>query len=346
MASLEGRILVTGAVGQIGSELTHALRARYGASQVVAAGHIKEPSAALREGGPFTTLDVRDMSAVQRVVEQYDIEVIYHMAAILSASGEKQPLLAWDVNVNGLLNVLEVARLERLSKVFVPSSMAVYGPDAPRELAPQRCVLQPTTMYGISKVAGEAMGDLYWRRFGLDVRGIRYPGVVSHQTLPGGGTTDYAVEVFYAAEACGHYQCFVREDTVLPMMYMEDCLRATMELMDAPRSALRYPTSYNVSGLSLSMEELVSEIKQHLPGFSCSYAPDERQLIADSWPQRLDDAAALADWGWSPAFGLSELVDEMLKEICFASEIADCGAVGQKVEDLMQHPVAALAATR
>jgi len=312
MASLEGRILVTGAVGQIGSELTMALRERWGANEVVAAGHIKEPMAPLREGGPFKTLDVRDGPALRRVVERYDIEVVYHMASVLSASGEEHPMLVWDVNVNGLLNVLEVARQAGLHRIFVPSSMAVYGPSVSRDLAPQDAPLYPMTIYGIGKVAGEAMGSLYWDRFGLDVRGLRYPSIISHRTPPSGRTTDYAVEVFHAAETSGHYQSYVREDTVLPMMYMDDCLRATIDFMDAPRELLTVPTRYNVSGLSFAMGELVAEIQRHLPGFSCSYVPDGRQAIADRWPQRMDDRAAQSDWGWSPSFDLAEFVERML----------------------------------
>lgn len=315
MADMEGRILVTGAVGQIGSELTMALRERHGSSNVVAAGHITEPQQTLRDSGPFVKIDVRNQAEIERIVEKYQIEKIYHMAAILSAVGEKNPCMAWDVNVNGLLNVLEVARQRKLSQVFVPSSMAVYGPDVPRDLAPQESALNPTTMYGITKLAGEALAKNYIHNYGLDVRGLRYPGVISGETPPGGGTTDYAVEIFYAAEASGHYQCFVREDTVLPMMYMPDCIRATLDLMDAPFEALEFPAGYNVEGMSFSAGMLVEAVRRHLPGFSCSFAPDERQRIADSWPLRLDDSAARRDWHWHPQFGLEEMVTDMLVRV-------------------------------
>lgn len=315
MAELEGRILVTGAVGQIGSELTMALRERHGASNVVAAGHITEPQETLRDSGPFVTIDVRNQAEIEHIVDKHQIEKIYHMAAILSAVGEKNPCMAWDVNVNGLLNVLEVARQRGLSQIFVPSSMAVYGPDVPRDLAPQDSALNPTTMYGITKLAGEALARNYIHNYGLDIRGLRYPGVISGETPPGGGTTDYAVEIFYAAEASGHYQCFVREDTVLPMMYMPDCIRATLDLMNAPMDALEYPAGYNVTGMSFSAGKLVQAVREYLPGLSCSFVPDERQLIADSWPLRLDDSAARRDWHWRPEFGLEEMVADMLVHV-------------------------------
>ena len=312
MADMEGRILVTGAVGQIGSELTMALRKAYGGSNVVAAGHITEPQETLRDGGPFVTLDVRNRSEIVRTVEEYHVDTIYHMAAILSAVGEKHPGMAWDVNVNGLLNVLETARELGLRQIFVPSSMAVYGPDVPRDLAPQEAALNPTTMYGITKLAGEALVRNYILNYGLDIRGLRYPGVISSETPPGGGTTDYAVEIFYAAAASGHYRCFVREDTVLPMMYMPDCIRATRGLMDASANGLRYPAGYNVEGMSFSAGALVEEVRKYLPGLSCSFMPDERQVIADSWPLRLDDSAARSDWDWKPEFGLEEMVEDMM----------------------------------
>lgn len=315
MAEMQGRILVTGAVGQIGSELTTALRAEYGSDNVVAAGHLTPPQTALRDGGPFVTLDVRSRGEVHAVVETYEVSTIYHMAAILSAVGELDPCAAWEVNVGGVVNVLEVARSRGVSRVFLPSSMAVYGPDAPRESAPQEAALNPTTMYGVTKVVGEALARTYSRAFGLDVRGLRYPGVVSADTPPGGGTTDYAVEIFHAAQASGHYSCFVREATILPMMYMPDCIRATFELMNAPIEKLRFAGGYNVSGMSFSAGQLAEEIRKHLPGFSCSFAPDRRQAIADSWPVRLDDTAARLDWEWRPRFGLAEMVTDMLARL-------------------------------
>ena len=307
------RILVTGAVGQIGSELTLELRKRYGSDNVVAAGHRTEPSAKLRESGPFERIDVMDRVQIERVVDQYDVDTIYHMAAILSAIGEEKPQLAWNVNIGGLYNLLEVAREHELVRVFVPSSIAVFGPDTPCECAPQKTILRPTTMYGVTKVAGELLGDYYVRRYGLDVRGLRYPGIISSETLPGGGTTDYAVEIFYAAIKQKRYTCFVREDTVLPMMYMPDCIKATIDLMEADFSRLRHHCDFNVAGMSFSAGELAAEIKRHIPEFVCEYKPDSRQKIADSWPRTLDDSAAREQWGWRPSFDLASMTADMLE---------------------------------
>jgi len=315
MADQNGRILVTGACGQIGSELTMALRERLGGGNVVAVGHVKEPSFTLRDSGPYASADVRDHAAVDQLVDRYEIDSIYHMAAILSATGERNPSDAWDVNVNGLRNVLEIARTRKLSQVFVPSSIAVFGPDVPRDLAPQDAPLNPRTMYGITKLAGEALARHYAMTFGLDIRGLRYPGIISSETMPGGGTTDYAVEIFYAAHSAGHYQCFVREDTVLPMMYMPDCIRATFDLMNALREPLSHPVSYNVAGMSFSAGDLARTIQRELPGFTCSFVPDERQAIADSWPRSIDDRFARHDWNWRPSFGLEDMVSDMLERI-------------------------------
>ncbi len=308
------RILVTGACGQIGSELTPALRERYGAENVVASD-IAEPPPALREGGPFEFVDVTQRGRIEEVVERYNIDTIYHMAAILSATGEKNPHLAWEVNIGGLRNVLEVARTHRLVRVFCPSSIAVFGPETPKENTPQETVLRPTTMYGITKVTGELLGNYYFRRFGVDVRGLRYPGIISAETMPGGGTTDYAVEIFYEALRYKRYTCFVREDTVLPMMYMPDCIRATMMLMEADLSRLRYHTDYNLSGLSFSAGELAAEIQKHIPDFVCEFQPDFRQQIADSWPHTIDDTPAREDWGWEPQYDLAAMVEDMLAKL-------------------------------
>lgn len=309
------RILVTGACGQIGSELTLALREKYGGENVVAAGHRTPPGPALRDSGPFEFLDVTKREELEAVVRKYNIDTIYHMAAILSAAGEKNPHLAWDVNINGLYNVLEVAREHEMVRVFVPSSIAVFGPETPRDPAPQETVLRPTTMYGVTKVAGELLGNYYVRRFGLDVRGVRYPGIISSETLPGGGTTDYAVEIFYEAIQHRRYTCFVREDTVLPMMYMPDCIRATLMLMEADFSRLKHHTDFNLAGLSFSAGELAAEIKKHIPEFVCEYQPDFRQLIADSWPRTVDDSAAREEWGWSPQYDLPTMVTDMLEKL-------------------------------
>jgi nucleoside-diphosphate-sugar epimerase len=258
---------------------------------------------------------VRRRSEIEQVVERYQVQTIYHMAAILSAIGEEHPNTAWDVNVNGLLNVLETARVMGIGQVFIPSSMAVYGPDAPRDPAPQEAALNPTTMYGITKVVGEALAGSYIRNHGLDIRGLRYPGVISSTTPPGGGTTDYAVEIFYAAAVSDHYCCFVREDTELPMMYMPDCIRATLELMQAPVECLNHPTGYNVAGLSFTAGALAAAVCERVPGFSCSFMPDKRQRIADSWPRRLDDSAARRDWNWIPQVGLEQLADDMVANL-------------------------------
>ncbi|MGQ9709366.1 MAG: L-threonine 3-dehydrogenase [Anaerolineae bacterium] len=309
------RILVTGACGQIGSELTLALREKYGGENVVAAGHRTPPGPALRDSGPFEFLDVTKREELEAVVRKYNIDTIYHMAAVLSAAGEKNPHLAWDVNINGLYNVLEVAREHEMVRVFVPSSIAVFGPETPRDPAPQETVLRPTTMYGLTKVAGELLGNYYVRRFGLDVRGVRYPGIISSETLPGGGTTDYAVEIFYEAIRHRRYTCFVREDTVLPMMYMPDCIRATLMLMEADFSRLKHHTDFNLAGLSFSAGELAAEIKKHIPEFVCEYQPDFRQRIADSWPRTVDDSAAREEWGWSPQYDLPTMVADMLEKL-------------------------------
>ena len=312
---MDKRILVTGAVGQIGSELTLALRERYGSDTVVAAGHRTPPSPSLRNSGPFVTLDVTNRDKLEKTIEGYDIDVVYHLAAILSAKGEQNPQLAWRVNIEGLLNVLEVGRVRGLSRVFVPSSIAVFGPETPRDPAPQETVLRPTTMYGVTKVTGELLGDYYVSKYGLDVRGIRYPGIISSETLPGGGTTDYAVEVFYKALEEGHYDFFVRADTVLPMMYMPDCIRATIELMEADFDNLKHHSDFNLAGMSFSAEELALEIKKHIPDFTYDFRPDFRQEIADSWPQRIDDAPAREEWGWRPEYDLSSMVEDMLDRL-------------------------------
>ena len=286
------RILVTGATGQIGSELSIELRKKYGEDSVVAAGHKRKPSEKLLESGPFEYVDTTDRESVVKVVRKYDIDTIYHLAAVLSAVGEENPQLAWRVNMDGLYNVLEVAREYALVRIFWPSSIAVFGPEAPRVKTPQDAVLIPRTMYGVTKVAGELLCNYYFARFGLDVRSVRYPGIISSETLPGGGTTDYAVEIFYEAIKKKRYACFVREDTVLPMMYMPDCIKAAINLMEADPSRIKCRTSYNVAAISFSAGELTAEIKKHIPEFRCEYKPDFRQKIADSWPMSINDSLA------------------------------------------------------
>jgi nucleoside-diphosphate-sugar epimerase len=309
------RILVTGAVGQIGSELTMALRERYGGENVVAAGHKTEPEPELRDSGPFVTIYVTRRETIEEVVEAYDIDTIYHMAAILSAAGEKSPQLAYRVNLDGLYTVLEIARECEVSRVFWPSSIAVFGPETPKNNTPQETVLRPTTIYGVTKVAGELLCNYYVERFGLDVRGVRYPGIISSETLPGGGTTDYAVEIFYEALKHQRYTCFLDRDTVLPMMYMPDCIRATLMLMDADADRLEHHADFNLSGLSFSPAELAAEIKKHIPEFEMAYEPDYRQEIADSWPCTIDDSAAREEWDWEPEYDLPAMVADMLEKL-------------------------------
>ena len=307
------RILVTGACGQIGSELVPELRRRYGRESVIAAD-IKRPQATLESSGPFVLADVTEREELAKLIGHYKIDSIYHLAALLSAKGERDPQRAWEVNIDGLRNILELAREHGL-RLFWPSSIAVFGPATPKENTPQETILCPTTIYGITKVAGEFLGDYYFRRFGVDVRGIRYPGIISSETLPGGGTTDYAVEIFHAAVKDGRYICFVREDTVLPMMFMPDAIRAALELMEAPLSQLRHHANFNIAAMSFSAGELAAEIKRHLPGFICEFKPDFRQEIADSWPRTIDDSAARAEWGWRPRYDLPRMVKEMLERL-------------------------------
>jgi nucleoside-diphosphate-sugar epimerase len=269
----------------------------------------------LCEGGPFEFIDVTQIETVKEVVREYKIDTIYHMAAILSAVGEERPHLAWDVNINGLYNVLEVAREFELTRIFCPSSIAVFGPDTPRIDTPQETILRPTTMYGVSKVAGELLCDYYVRRFGVDVRGVRYPGIISSETLPGGGTTDYAVAIYYEAIDKGHYTCFVREDTVLPMMYMPDCIKGTIDLMEADFDQLKHHADFNMSAMSFSAGELAAEIKKHVPGFTVEFEPDSRQAIADSWPRSIDDSAAREEWNWQPEYDLAAMTVDMLEKL-------------------------------
>jgi nucleoside-diphosphate-sugar epimerase len=307
--------LVTGAVGQIGSELTLALRHRYGSTNVIAAGHHTPPSPDLRDSGPFEYIDVTERGNIERVCLRYGIGTIYHMAAILSATGETRPQICWDVNINGLYNVLELAREHSLC-LFCPSSIAAFGPETPRHNTPQETTLRPKTMYGVTKVAGELLCDYYCHRFGVDVRGVRYPGIISNVTPPGGGTTDYAVEIFYSAIRGQQYTCFVRPDTVLPMMYMPDCIKATLDLMDADPSRLKHHADFNLAAMSFSAADLAAEITEHVPGFVVTYEPDPiRQAIADSWPKTIDDSAAREEWGWEPAYDLATMTVDMLAKL-------------------------------
>jgi nucleoside-diphosphate-sugar epimerase len=308
-------ILVTGAVGQIGSELTLALREKYGTKNVIATGRKTAPSDELLNSGPFEFINITQKETIEEVVKKYNIDTIYNMAAILSATGEEKPGLCWDVNINGMYNILELAIKYDMTRVFIPSSIAAFGPETPRENTPQETILKPKTMYGVTKVAGELLCDYYFKRFNLDIRGVRYPGIISSETLPGGGTTDYAVEIFYEAIKNKKYTCFVKEDTVLPMMYMPDCIKATIDLMEADILTLKHHSDFNLTAMSFSAGELADEIKKHIPEFKCSYKPDFRQEIADSWPSSIDDSASREEWGWKPAYDLSAMTTDMIEAL-------------------------------
>src|SRR5215213_9374470 len=292
---LKEKILVIGASGQIGVELTLALRKIYGNAGVVASD-MREENDLLKGTGPYVSLDVMNKEMLHVQVIRQNITQIYLLAAILSATGEKNPGLAWNLNMQGLLNVLDIAKEESLSKIYWPSSIAVFGPTSPKINCPQHTIIEPVTVYGISKYAGEFWCNYYFHRYGIDVRSLRYPGLISYKSAPGGGTTDYAVESYHEALEDKKYTCFLKEDTYLPMMYMPDAIRATIELMEAPANKISVRTSYNVSGMSFSPKEIASEIKKYIPEFSISYQPDYRQDIADSWPQSIDDSVAAKDW--------------------------------------------------
>lgn len=309
------KILIIGAVGQIGSELTLALRNIYGNENVIASTRKTPPSDKVKESGPFEFFDTTNKDDLLKVCNKYEIDAVVNMAAILSAVGEKYPMLAWDVNMNGLINVLEVAVELKMKQVLIPSSIAVFGPGTPLDCAPQETVLKPTTMYGVTKVAGELLCDYYVKRFGLDVRGLRYPGIISNETLPGGGTTDYAVAIYYDAVKHGKYTCFVKEDTKLPMMYMPDCLKGTIDLMQADFSQLKHHSDFNLGAMSFTVAEMAESIKKYIPDFEITYEPDFRQEIADSWPDAVDDSAARKEWGWKPNFDLDAMTKDMLKVI-------------------------------
>jgi len=307
------KILVTGAVGQIGSELTPAMRERYGGDNVVATGHVSEPSAELRNAGPFEIVDCTSIEAIARVVSKHGVDTIYHLAAKLSAVAEESPLLAWDVNMNGLYNVLEVAR-EYGCAVFTPSSIGAFGPCTPLDNTPQDTIQRPNTMYGVTKVAGELLCDYYYKRFGVDTRGVRYPGIISNVTLPGGGTTDYAVEIYYKAISDQAYTCNLKPETFLDMMYMPDAIKAAVMIMEADPDRLKHRNAYNVTAMSFNPEMISAEIRKHIPEFAMDYAIDPvKQQIADSWPNCMDDSCAREDWGWAPEYDLAAMTADMFE---------------------------------
>ena len=315
MLTLEQKnILVTGAAGQIGTDLTTTLREKFGNQNVVAMGHKTPMPKDIAEGGPCVMGDVTDIEEYRKIVVDYQIDTVYHLAAILSATGESKPQLCYDVNLNGLYHVLEVAK-DNGQRLFCPSSIAVFGHGTPLENTPQETVLKPTTMYGVTKVAGELLCDYYFHKYGVDVRGIRYPGLISWKTRPTGGTTDYAVEIYYEAVLNNKYECFVRADTKLPMMYMPDAIKGTLDLMDAPLENLKHHSDFNFAGMSFSAQELADCIATRMPDFECTFNPDSRQAIADSWPDSIDDSAASKEWGWKPSYDLEKMSDDMLENL-------------------------------
>ncbi len=304
-------ILVLGAGGQVGSELVEKLRAKHGNDKVLATD-VRELE---NQSGPSEVLNALDKEKLHDIVERYKIEEVYHLVALLSATAEKNPEFGWKLNMETLFTVLDLAKDKRIKKVFWPSSIAVFGPNTPRQETPQHTVTDPTTVYGISKLAGERWCEYYAKNYGVDVRSIRYPGLIGYKSLPGGGTTDYAVDIYHKALENGEYECFLQKGTYLPMMYMEDAIRATIELMEAPEGNVKIKSSYNLGGISFAPEDIASEIKKHLPNFKISYAPDFRQKIAESWPGSIDDSAAQEDWGWKLEYDMAKMTEDMLKNL-------------------------------
>ena len=307
------KVLVIGASGQLGSELTLTLADLFGESNVVASD-ISSPSASVKHLS-FEKLDVMNTQQLGEIVDKHSITQIYHLAAILSAKGEENPQWAWNLNMTGLLNVLEMAKEKSLKKIYWPSSIAVFGPTTPRDNTPQHIVMDPSTVYGISKQAGERWCEYYFNKYGVDVRSLRYPGLIGYKSLPGGGTTDYAVDIYHKALAGDHFSCFLKEDTALPMMYMPDAIKATIDLMESPAEQVKVRSSYNVAGFSFTPAELADSIRKFHPEFQISYAPDFRQKIADSWPNTIDDSAARADWGWKPDYSIDQMSADILENL-------------------------------
>ncbi len=309
------KILITGATGQIGSELTVLLRNQYGNENVVAAMHSSKSNKKIVIAKPYCSVEIRDQNSLEAIVKKHKIDTIFHLAALLSALAEKNPPLAWDVNANGLISVLEVARLQNCA-VFFPSSIGAFGTSTPRDNTPQVTIQRPNTIYGITKVSGELLCDYYWSRFGVDTRGVRYPGIISYQAMPGGGTTDYAVLMFYAALRGERFNCYLKPEAMLDMMYMPDALKAAITLMEADSKQLKHRNAYNITAMSFTPQELATEIKKHIPEFNINYQIDPtRQAIADSWPRHMDDSIARNEWGWSPTYSLSAMVEDMLQKL-------------------------------
>ncbi|MEM7484292.1 MAG: NAD-dependent epimerase/dehydratase family protein [Bacteroidota bacterium] len=311
---MQKSILILGACGQIGTELTIELRAKYGSENVVASD-IREGGESLMQSGPFELLDATNYEAIEDVVMYYEIDEVYLMAAMLSATAEKFPMRAWNLNMNSLFNVLNLAKEKKITKIFWPSSIAVFGPNTPKENTMQSTIMEPSTVYGISKQSGERWCEYYFKKFDVDVRSVRYPGLISWKTMPGGGTTDYAVEIYHEALGKESYECFLNEDTKLPMMYMDDAIRATINLMESPSEKLRVRSSYNLGSMSFTPKEVAQSIQKHIPKFDITYNPDFRQQIADSWPSSIDDSAAKRDWNWQPEFDLEKTTKEMLENL-------------------------------
>lgn len=307
------KILVIGACGQIGVELVAALREKHGSENVVASD-IRDEHSLLRGTGPFAKLDVLDINVLREFIKKEKVAEVHLLAALISAVGEKNPKLGWDLNIGSLRNVLNLGVEEKL-KIFWPSSIAIFGATTPRKNTPQKTIIEPTTIYGVTKYTGELLCQYYHKKFGLDVRSLRYPGLISWKSDPGGGTTDYAIEIFHGALKDEKYTCFLKEDTYLPMMYMNDAIRATLQIMETPAEKLKTRMAYNLSAISFSPAEIAAEIKKHIPDFKIDYAPDHRQAIADSWPESIDDSDARRDWGWRHEYDLPKIVAEMLENL-------------------------------
>jgi nucleoside-diphosphate-sugar epimerase len=308
------KILIIGACGQIGTELTHKLRATYGPENVIASD-IRKPGNDVANSGIFEVVNALDFNQIEHLIEKYRIDEVYLMAALLSATAEKNPAFAWDLNMNSLFHVLNLAKAKRIRKIFWPSSIAVFGPTTPKHKTPQFTIAEPSTVYGISKQAGERWCEYYHNIFGVDVRSIRYPGLISWTTPPGGGTTDYAVDIYHKALSDGTYECFLSENTELPMMYMDDAIKATVDIMAAPAESVKIRSSYNLAAMSFTPKEIAAEIQKHIPGFTITYKPDFRQKIADSWPASIDDSSARADWGWHHGFDMEKMTKVMLENL-------------------------------